>query len=63
MIDINEMRERAQFCAERAEKSVHHEMREHWRQASDAWRYAAGAIHKSSRLIDAWDWKNSAKKD
>jgi hypothetical protein len=52
MIDLNEMRGRAQYCAERAEKSVNHEMREHWRHASDAWLLAAGAIQETSRIID-----------
>jgi hypothetical protein len=59
MIDLNEMRGRAQYCAERAEKSVNHEMREHWRHASDAWLLAAGAIQETSqetsRIIEEWN--------
>ena len=61
MIDFNNMRRRAQFCAERAENSVDHEMGLHWRHAADAWLSAADTIQRTSRIIDAWDWKNSAK--
>jgi hypothetical protein len=55
MVNVNEMRARAQYCAERAETSVHHDMREHWLHAADVWLYAAGAIQKASHIIDEWD--------
>jgi hypothetical protein len=57
VIDRNAMLAKAQYCAERAENSVHHEMREHWRHASNAWFYAARVIPRASRIIDEWDLK------
>jgi hypothetical protein len=62
MIDLNEMRERALYCAERAKTSVHHDMREHWQHASDAWLFAAGAFQQSSRIIDEFDLNHSRKR-
>ena len=59
MIDHKAMLGKAQYCAEMAEKSLHHEMREHWRHASDAWFYAARTTTKTSRVIDEWDWIKS----
>jgi hypothetical protein len=53
------MRGRAQYCADRAENSVHQDMRVHWRDAARAWLYAANAIQKASRIID--EWEESAK--
>jgi hypothetical protein len=61
MIDLNDMRGRARYCAERAETSVHHDMREHWLHAADVWLYAAGAIQKASRIIDEWDRTKSSE--
>jgi hypothetical protein len=59
MIDLEDMRGRAQYCADRAENSVHQDMRVHWRDAALAWFYAARAIQKASRIID--EWERSAK--
>jgi hypothetical protein len=62
MLDLNAMLRKAQYCAERAETSVHHDMRVHWRDAADAWFYAAEAIHRNSRIIDEFELNHSRKR-